>query len=176
MVVAALGILSLLADEASAQYWSNCGGNRTKTNPPKSSGTEFLVCFMQNEQPEYDVGNPTSYRDIYLGTLDDSADITITCRAYSNFKKVIHLGKRQAMAYHIEQDIFNEVIIQSNEVVDDLVIRVVSTQPIVCYGMNHKQFTADASHERRHQATQQAGQQIATDQPIQPPPSDESRP
>lgn len=140
--------LLLIANSTYAQYWlDDCGGTGRK-NEVTNSGTEFLVCFMQNELPTYVDINAT-YQDIYLAALDgvdpdDSVTITLTCNAIPTFRKVIKLPKRGSMTYNIDKDINQFVLIESNEVVDDMVIKVVATQPIICYGMNHKQFTADA--------------------------------
>jgi hypothetical protein len=103
---------------------------------------------MQNELPSWADINAT-YEDVYLAALDgvdsdDSVTITITCRAFPKYKEVLKLPKRGSMTYHISRVLSQFVLIYSNEVVDDMVVRVTASQPIICYGMNHKQFTADA--------------------------------
>jgi len=138
------GLLLSIPNKLSAQA---CGGYGEK---PKvtSLGTEFLLCFMQNEAPGYDPSN-TRYQDIYLAATDQPADITITCKAYPKYSKVIHLNAGGAISYRIPSDPAlpypgSDAIIESDELVDQTVFRVVSTTPIACYGMNNKQYTADA--------------------------------
>jgi hypothetical protein len=141
-------MLLLVATASHAQYWlDDCGGSGKK-NEVTNEGTEFLLCFMQNELPTYVDINAT-YQDIYFAALDkvdadDSVQITITCNAIPTFKRIIKLPRRGDTTYHIDKDVNQFVLINSNEVVDDMVVKVVSSNPIVCYGMNHKQYTADA--------------------------------
>jgi hypothetical protein len=138
-----VAVLSLFGSSPRAQLWTGCGGHG-KSETKLNSGTEFLICFMQNELQGYDDGNASSYRNIYLASLDDTATVTFTCGAYPGFKKSVKLGKRDTLAYPIENDLHNYVLINSDEIVDDGCVKVVATSPIVCYGMNHKQYTADA--------------------------------
>jgi len=143
-------MLLCVATISHAQYWLNDCGGSGKPSEVTNEGTEFLLCYMQNELPNVIDINAT-YQDMYLAALDKvdgdgNVTITITCNAFPNYKRVIKLPKRGSMAYNIDKDtqISQYVLINSNEVVDDMVMRVTSTQPIICYGMNHKQYTADA--------------------------------
>ncbi len=138
------GVLSILPDKLSAQP---CGGYG-QTGTVTSQGTEFLLCFMQNESSGYDQSN-TRYQDIYLASAGDSTTITITCKAFPKWKKVIHLDAGKATSYRLSTDADigypnRDAIIESSELIDQTVFSVVSTTPIACYGMNNKQFTADA--------------------------------
>jgi hypothetical protein len=141
-------MLLCTATTSRAQYWlDDCGGTG-KVSQVTNSGQEFLLCYMQNELPSWADINST-YQDVYLAALDgvdndDSVTITITCKAFPNYKEVVKLPKRGSMTYPISKVLSQFVLIYSNEVVDQMVVKVTSTQPIVCYGMNHKQFTADA--------------------------------
>ncbi len=107
-------------------------------------GTEFLLCFMQNEAPNSDI---SANQDIYLASAGDTTTVTITCKAFPNFKKVYFLQKNEALVYHISSDPgihSHDATMETDALVDQTVIRVVCTTPIACYGMNSKQYTADA--------------------------------
>ncbi len=142
-------MLLCTATSSRAQYWlDDCGGTG-KIGGETNSGTEFLLCYMQNELPTYVDINAT-YQDLYLAALDEvdpntnNVTITITCRAFPQFNEVIQLPRRGSLTYHIDKILKQFVLIESNEIVDDKVIKVVSSHPIVCYGMNHKLYSADA--------------------------------
>ncbi|MFI5263800.1 MAG: IgGFc-binding protein, partial [Candidatus Kapaibacterium sp.] len=120
------------------------GNNSDVTN----GGTEFLLCFMQNEDPQYQE-NASRYQDIYLAATGDSTTVTITCRAFPHWKHVVQLAPNQALSYRLSTDPVigfpdQDAIIESSEIIDSTVFKVVSTAPIICYGMNHKTFTCDA--------------------------------
>ncbi len=150
LFLAAAAAMVFLYGSALAQ--PDCGGVGT-TRPPDPSGTEFLLCFMQNEEPNTG-GVDGTYQDVYIGALDQKATVTISVNAYPtlmNFTDtVITLEPFQNRVYSFNQNkgqdqlLNHSLLIQSNEVVEDLCLKVTSTAPIVCYGMNHKQFTADA--------------------------------
>lgn len=117
-----------------------CNGKGT---PPVNSGTEFLLVFMENAPEEVS----EVYQDIYIASLGDSATVTISCRAYQNAADItiVTLAKNQGMSVPISTlHPSHRYPVTSNESVDDHTIHVVSTSPIVCYGMNHKHFSADA--------------------------------
>src|SRR5579872_6715521 len=59
-----------------------CGGGAHP--PPLNTGTEFLVCYMQNDLFTLDPGL-TAFDDLILGTLEDSAIITVICKAIPSF-------------------------------------------------------------------------------------------
>jgi hypothetical protein len=129
-------VLLLASTSASAQ----CGGTGLGHANNNNAGFEFLLCFEQNATlADTDPG----YDDIFLATAGDSAaEVTITCKAYPNFIKHISLASRGSFSYRISDDV-NPVILTS-EFVDTKAVHVQSTQAIICYGMNHKTFTADA--------------------------------
>ena len=123
---------------------AQCGGAGIPGNVT-NLGTEFLLCFMQNEAPEIGLGS--RYQDIYLASAGDTTTVTITCKAFSKFKKIFFLQKNEAVVYRISKDPgipTGDASMELNEIVDPTVIKVVCTTPIACYGMNNKDYTADA--------------------------------
>lgn len=141
-------MLLSVASTSHAQYWlDDCGGTG-KPSEVTNSGQEFLLCYMQNELPSWTDADAT-YQDVYLAALDDVDDdgtvtIVLTCNAFPNYSETIKLPKRGSTTYHISKILSQFVLIYSNEIVDNMVVRVTSSQPIICYGMNHNRFTADA--------------------------------
>ncbi|MDP4219474.1 MAG: IgGFc-binding protein, partial [Bacteroidota bacterium] len=126
-----------------------CGGTGT---PPiaTSQGQEFLLCFMQNEVPAYDETS-FRYQDIYVASAVDTGitQVTITCKAFPGWRKDIFLAPREAQSYRLSTDPVvggpgKDAIMEDCGNINKTVFRVVSTAPIACYGMNNKQFTADA--------------------------------
>ncbi|MDP4219210.1 MAG: T9SS type A sorting domain-containing protein [Bacteroidota bacterium] len=137
---------SMLATNLSAQV---CGGTGT---PPiaTSQGQEFLLCFMQNELSSYDQTS-FRYQDIYVASAVDTGGVkvTITCNAFPTWKKEIILNAREAQSYRLSDDPVvgatgNDALMEDCGSINQTVFRVVATSPIACYGMNNKQFTADA--------------------------------
>ncbi len=141
-------MLLCTATSSRAQYWlDDCGGTGSKIKN-NNAGQEFLLCYMQNELSTDEDINAT-YQDVYLAALDevgddDSVVIALSCKAFPNYKDTVKLAKRGSLTYPISRILSRFVLIYSNEVVDDMVVRVTSSHPIVCYGMNHKKNTADA--------------------------------
>lgn len=118
------------------------GNNADVTN----GGTEFLLCFMANVDANYEQ-NDSRYQDIYLASQNDSAIVTITCKAFPNWSKVIQLAPEQGISYRLSKDpdIYKgNAILESVETIDNTVFKVISTSPIICYGMNHKSLSCDA--------------------------------
>jgi hypothetical protein len=120
------------------------GNNGDVTN----GGTEFLLCFMANEAPSYDQ-TTSRYQDIFLASQSDSSIVTITCKAFPNWSRVITLTPHQGLSYRLSTDSIigypmQDVLIESDEIITQTVFKVVSTTPIICYGMSHKIFTCDA--------------------------------
>jgi hypothetical protein len=141
----AVGALSLFPVTSFAQA---CGGRGGP--PPISSGTKFLLVFMSNEAPGYDQST-NRYQDIYLASNDPDKEITvtITCRAFTGWSKVITLAPHGSASYRLSTDPVigypnHDALIEIPEVVDSTVFKVVATAPITCYGMSNKEFTADA--------------------------------
>ena len=121
-----------------------CGGLGQLTDVT-SQGTEFLLCFMQNEASTYP--NDNTFQDIYIASAGDSTTVTITCRAFPNWSKVIHLEKDSSKSFRLSADSVirqSDAIMEDEEIIDETVFRVVATTPIACYGMNNKTQTADA--------------------------------
>ncbi|MEI8134455.1 MAG: T9SS type A sorting domain-containing protein [bacterium] len=131
---------------ASAQ---DCGGTGKPINNT-NSGKEFLVCFMRNENPEWDFGNASNFQDIFIAAASaDSAIVTINCNAFPDLNKVFRLPPNGAVTWRVSTDPVivghsDDGILNSDEVVDKKVFRVSSNNPITCYGLNNKNQTADA--------------------------------
>jgi hypothetical protein len=136
------GSILLFGENARAQYGEEnpcgCGDYGTKASAT-NTGQEFLLCFNENELPDY---TTSSYQSIFLASVGDTATVTITSKQYPSYSKVYHLTANQALTYQISDDV--DPLINSDEQVDNTVILVVSTSPIVCYGFNHKEYTTDA--------------------------------
>ena len=149
LCIIAAGALSFLPTKSFSQV---CGGRGITVT---SSGTEFLLVFMQNESPSYDTP-PSRYQDIYLASNSDLADtVTISCRAFEDnithikWSKKIPLAARTSFVYHLSADPDvgfpnHDAILETDELLDSVAFKVVSNYPITCYGMSSKMFTADA--------------------------------
>ncbi len=137
----ALVLALLFSATISQAQWADCIPGAASTKPPPvSSGTEFLLCFMENEpflQPDI-----STYQEIYVASLGKATKVTITCKQYPTFKQEFDLPALASQTYRIP--FANSALIHSNETIDQTVIKVVSTEAIACYGMNHKSLTADA--------------------------------
>jgi hypothetical protein len=112
-----------------------------------NSGTDFMIIFMQNESPSYDLSS-SQYQEIFLISTGDTATVTITCKSYSLLNRVLYLEANRADTFRVTSDqLINfptqDGIMNSDEVPDSMVFHVVSTSPILCYGMSSKLFTAD---------------------------------
>jgi len=114
------------------------GGNP----PPIAEGQEFLLCFMANELPSY---SEFQYQDIYIASLDKPAVVRVWC-PYLKIDKTFNLGVFDTVTYHVSQDIARPegAIIYVTEFKDSSCIYVSADVPIICYGMNHKRYSADA--------------------------------
>lgn len=112
------------------------------TPPPTAEGQEFMLCFMANEQLTM---QDSQYQDIYIASLGRPAKVEIICPVLG-INKTFDLGVFDAMTYRVSNDIAREqgALIYINETIDSSCIYVRSSEPIICYGMNHKNFTADA--------------------------------
>jgi len=137
---ALLGMLAMYPAPTVHAQAPLCGGD-APPNSVTNAGTEFLLVFDQNEVQGYP--NPeVSYQEIYIAALKDSATVTITSRGHVGVVKTYKLGPYEDVTYRIGNQ--EDYLIFSNEVVDDGAVHVVSTAPIVCYGLNHRLNTADA--------------------------------
>jgi hypothetical protein len=146
MLFIAAAMLSFIHGSSFAQACGGRGGQDVN-----SSGTEFLLVFIQNEASDY-VSIPASarYQDVYIASNADIADtVTITCRAFPNWNVRLPLRARGDTVYRLSTDPMigypnQDAIVEDYELVDSTVFRVLSNQPITCYGMSNKTFTADA--------------------------------
>ncbi len=110
--------------------------------PAKAEGQEFLLCFMANELLTM---QDSQYQDIYIASLDKPAKVEIIC-PFLGINRTFELGVFDTLTYHVSKEIAREqgALIYTTEVIDSSCIYVKSSEPIICYGMNHKNFTADA--------------------------------
>jgi len=145
-LAAAIAIVFFFAARVQAQ---SCGGSGVPGSF-SNAGTEFLVCFMQNYNPDWD---PLELQRIYLASISDMDDtITITCKNFPMFSQTLYLRPRgkggDTVTFEANHNSFiswpRSGIINTDEIIDSTVFRVVATSPIICYGLNSKQYTADA--------------------------------
>jgi hypothetical protein len=120
-----------------------CGGPAL-TTVPTNAGTNFLLCFEENIDQYYrSIYSSGGYLGIYCASLGTQDTVTITCNHYPSYSKVFILTPNGSFTYTVTGDSLLSWIV-SSEVVDDRVVQVHSTSPIVCYGMNYKRWSADA--------------------------------
>jgi len=141
-----LTVIAALLLGASRIHAQACDGGEHP--PPINTGTEFLVCYMQNANFMLDQ-TPTAFDDLFLGTLEDSAIITVTCKAIPSYLFSITLPPHSSVTHRITKDPAvnfpaHDPWIESDEKIDNTVFCVKASAPIFCYGLNEKQFTADA--------------------------------
>ena len=134
-----------------AQDPCDCYSGGGQKQDVTNSGTQFMLCFEQNLDPNVTGSLDDGYLEIYLATLSDSATVTITCKQYPNLNKVFSLAANSSVVYRLTTDTppgvsdsLSDIWITSSEQPDDRVVQVVSTAPVVCYGMNYKSLSADA--------------------------------
>ncbi len=145
ITASAIAFCTLLA--IPCQVHAQCGGAGIPAGVT-NLGTEFLLCFMQNEALNSDLSD-SRYQEIWIASAGDTSTVTITCKAFPKLKKVFFLGKNASMVYRISTDptvlgYGGDATMEIEELVDQTVISVNSTSPIACYGMNNKVFTSDA--------------------------------
>ena len=139
--VRSLGIVTalvLLMSTITAYAQGPCGGHG-QAKQVTNTGTEFLLAYDQNETPDF---RDSSYQDVFLATLDAPAVVTITCPHYPSFTRTFNLTARSSTTFRLSDVI--DPLMNSDEVVDNTVVHVVSDNPIVCYGFNRKYLTTDA--------------------------------
>ena len=134
----ALAIVALVLGLSSSQALALCGEGG-HTGGSTNAGTKFVLVFMENIDAS---SAPSQYEDIYLASLGDVDTVTITCKAFPSFRKSIVLQKGASQSYRISNDI--DVLVNGSEFVSQKAVVINSTAPIICYGMNHKQYSADA--------------------------------
>ncbi|HET9135760.1 MAG TPA: IgGFc-binding protein, partial [Candidatus Kapabacteria bacterium] len=142
----ALGLLILLGCVFyGSSLFAQTGCGKGSPSSVTNKGKEFYIVFMQNEEEVNDVGNPSLYQHIFLASDDSDATVTVTCDAFPNNVDTFHLNKGQSTEFKISEKYPNDdYIVQNSGVISKKAIHIVSTSPIVCYGMNHKALTADA--------------------------------
>ncbi len=121
-----------------------CGGAAITTTPT-NAGTNFLLCFEENTDPYYhSIYSADGYLGVYLASTGNIATVTITCNRYPTLNKVIALQADQSVSLDLTGDSLDDLWIVSDESVDERVVQVHSTSPIVCYGLDYKRWSADA--------------------------------
>jgi hypothetical protein len=121
-----------------------CGGGAL-TPTPTNAGTNFLLCFEENTDPYYQsIYSADGYLGIYCASMGDLDTVTITCNRYPNFSKVFILQPNASFSYDITGDSLDDLWIVSDESVDNRVVQVHSSAPVVCYGLDYKRWSADA--------------------------------
>lgn len=104
-----------------------------------------MLCFEENVDPYYQsIYSANGYLGIYCASQGDLDTVTITCNHYPNFSKVFILEPNATFSYDITGDSLDDLWIVTDEAVDDRVVQVHSNLPIVCYGLDYKQWSADA--------------------------------
>jgi len=135
-----LSLASLVLPTATRAH-TDCDGSGAKQGV---KGTEFLLCFEQNTIGTFSFVDG-GYLDIYLASVDDPATVTITSKRYPSLNQVIVLQPHSSQTYRITDDpSFQDLWINSTDVPDPRVVHVVSSAPIICYGMDHRPQSSDA--------------------------------
>ena len=62
-----------------------------------SSGTQFLLCFEQNNDPNLTGALDDGYLEIWFASLNDTATVTITCNHYPNLHQVLFIGSQRIL-------------------------------------------------------------------------------
>src|ERR1700733_15159106 len=148
IVAASLFMLLALTPPHTARAQGDCADCDIGSNSaPTNIGTNFLLCFEQNYYTaSYENIDDGGYLEIFVATLDYPATIIISCKHYPSLNKVFTLSAHSWDTIKITQDTaYQDLWIESDEIVDDRAVRVTSTQPIVCSGMNYTNQTADAT-------------------------------
>jgi hypothetical protein len=104
-----------------------------------NAGLEFLLVFQDNDATNDK--EPEIYQEVYVATIGEPAKVEITSLAEPGLKEIIHLGAKDSKTYRIESN--REFMLRST-LADQHVVKVTSDMPIVCYGLNHKHYSADA--------------------------------
>jgi hypothetical protein len=112
---------------------------------PTNAGTSFQLCFERNHDT-VNINNgvtlDSGYCDIEIATLDAPSKITITSKHYPALHQTFTLDARATKVFRVS-DSCPDIWINATDNVDDRVVLVTATNPIICYGMNHKYETTD---------------------------------
>ncbi|HEY3875367.1 MAG TPA: hypothetical protein VGM92_07805 [Candidatus Kapabacteria bacterium] len=128
---------------------TDCGGPSI-TTPPSNAGTVFLLCFEENIGIAPVGSHADGYLGVYLASTGDTATVTITSNLYPGYQKVIFLKANGDTSYDISDDSLSQpggmrnLWIDDDEEVNNAVVQVSSTSPVVCYGLDYKPSSADA--------------------------------
>jgi len=134
LAIATLAVISLVPHSAKSQIL------------PTNAGTSFQLCFERNIDTLNDqadtIDGVNGYCEIDIATLDAPSTITITSRHYPSLHQTFNLGPRETKVYRIT-DSWPDILIETADLVNDRVVSVTATTPIICYGMNHKYQSSD---------------------------------
>src|ERR1043166_2137795 len=111
--------ISFFVQSLSAQ---ECGGYG-ELSSVTSSGVEFLLCFMQNEDSQY---NLRKNINIYLAATGDTSTVTITCKAFPRWVKEVRLPAHGSFVYHLSLD-----TLFSNPILDQFGNTIGTNDPIM---------------------------------------------
>src|ERR1041385_434352 len=112
---------------------------------PTNSGTDFLLCFEQNDAPEHHVfDSAMCFVYVANSSATDTAVVTITSKHFPKLNKQFILAPQGSQSYRITDDCPDIWITSQDGTTNDRAVHVVSTSPIVCYGMNYVLNTCDA--------------------------------
>ncbi len=104
-----------------------------------NAGLEFLLCFQDNDASND--REPEVYQEVYVASTGQAATVEITSLAEPGFKETILLAPNQSKTYRFEQ---SRGFMMVSTIESEQVIKVKANAPIVCYGLNHKRYSADA--------------------------------
>lgn len=130
-----IAIAALLNAESAFAQCSDMRDAEDRTN----SGLEFLLCFQDNDASNDK--EPEVYQEVYVASTGQPATVEITSLAEPGSKETIILGANESKTYRIEKD---RGFMMISTIESEQVIKVKSSAPIVCYGLNHKRYSADA--------------------------------
>lgn len=112
---------------------------------PTNSGTDFLLCFEQNDAAEHTAFD-SALCELYLANLSDSTrdTVIIHCRHYPTGEFTVILAPSEIKSQRLTDTWSDLWVTGTDSSIDDRVVNVHATGPTACYGMNYKINTADA--------------------------------
>ncbi len=147
MLTLIIGIVVVVfSRSAYSQAWPcSCGAEQPGST--NTEGKEFLLVYMQNEQPGYDPDtNVTAYDDLYIASMNATpTNVVVTCKAYPTDTLYITLPPNSSTVKRFPRAFKGKSVeMVGGGEVDPRVVKVVADYPIICYGMNHKNVSGDA--------------------------------
>src|SRR5436190_14469134 len=118
--------------------------------PPGNPGTDFLLCFEQNDVAQHGPFDSAACY-VYMASTSDQVDtVTITCLRYPSMNQQFVLPPHGSTSWKITDNYPDIWITTRDSSINNRVVRVHSSGPspgngnIVCYGLNYVLNTADA--------------------------------